>query len=105
MVIHKCGERLYNGVKDLIEAHLESEAEKKIVPVLGFVDTSPSEGVQVLKAIQKLWKHHVTCLLMISDILVHMVSNPRYDNEYRRESVTRPTDCDLAELNIQASNN
>ncbi|KAI1310223.1 Cullin-3 [Mortierella claussenii] len=75
LVIHKCGERLYNGVKDLIAKHLESEAENSIVPVLGIADTSPSEGVQVLKAIQKLWKHHVTCLLMISDILVHMDKN------------------------------
>ncbi|KAF9113623.1 Cullin-3 [Mortierella sp. AM989] len=75
LVIHKSGERLYHGVKDLIETYLESEAEKKIVPVLGIADTSPSEGVQVLKAIQKLWKHHVTCLLMISYILIHMDKN------------------------------
>ncbi|KAF9348817.1 Cullin-3 [Mortierella sp. AD094] len=75
LVIHKCGERLYHGIKDLIEKYLESEAEMKIVPVLGIADTSPSEGVQVLKAIQKLWKHHVTCLLMISDILIHMDKN------------------------------
>ncbi|KAG0352459.1 Cullin-3, partial [Gamsiella multidivaricata] len=72
LVIHKCGERLYNGVKDLIEKQLESEAESKIVPVLGIADASPSEGVQLLKAIQKLWEHHVVCLLMITDILVHM---------------------------------
>ncbi|KAF9200508.1 Cullin-3 [Haplosporangium sp. Z 27] len=75
LVIHKCGERLYHGIKDLIEKYLESEAEKKIVPILGIADTSPSEGVQVLKAIQRLWKHHVTCLLMISDILIHMDKN------------------------------
>ncbi|ORZ07297.1 Cullin-domain-containing protein [Lobosporangium transversale] len=80
LVIHKCGERLYNGTKELIEKHLMSEAESKIVPILGIADTSPSEGVQVLKAIQRLWKHHVTCLLMISDILVHMSRLPRtYD--------------------------
>ncbi|KAF9402557.1 Cullin-3 [Mortierella sp. AD011] len=75
LVIYKYGERLYHGVKDLIEKYLESEAEMKIVPVLGIADTSPSEGVQVLKAIQKLWKHHVTCLLMIKDILIHMDKN------------------------------
>ncbi|KAI7823845.1 cullin C [Gamsiella multidivaricata] len=75
LVIHKCGERLYNGVKDLIEKQLESEAESKIVPVLGIADASPSEGVQLLKAIQKLWEHHVVCLLMITDILVHMDKN------------------------------
>lgn len=74
LVIHKWGERLYNGVKELIEQYLESEAETKVVPVLGIADTSPAEGVQVLKVMQKLWKHHVTCLLMMSDILVHMVS-------------------------------
>jgi len=74
LVIHKFGERLYNGVKELIEKYLESEADSKIVPVLGIADTSPAEGVQVLKAMQKLWRHHVTCLLMMSDILVHMVS-------------------------------
>ncbi|KAF9983922.1 Cullin-3, partial [Modicella reniformis] len=58
LVVHKCGEQLYNGVKNLIEQYLESEAQVKIVPVLCIADTSPSEGVQVLKAIQKLWKHH-----------------------------------------------
>lgn len=73
LVIHKWGERLYNGVKELIEQYLESEAKTKVVPVLGIADTSPAEGVQVLKVMQKLWKHHVTCLLMMSDILVHMV--------------------------------
>ncbi|KAF9439024.1 Cullin-3 [Entomortierella beljakovae] len=75
LVLHKYGEQLYHGVKDLIENFLESEAEKRIVPVLGIAEASPSEGVQVLKAIQKLWKHHVTCLLMISEILVHMDKN------------------------------
>ncbi|KAK3845934.1 MAG: Cullin [Linnemannia gamsii] len=75
LVIHKWGERLYNGVKELIEQYLESEAESKIVPVLGIADTSPAEGVQVLKVMQKLWRHHVTCLLMMSDILVHMDRN------------------------------
>jgi cullin 3 len=74
LVIHKWGERLYNGVKELIEQYLESEAETKVVPVLGIADTSPAEGGQVLKVMQKLWKHHVTCLLMMSDILVHMVT-------------------------------
>ncbi|KAK3829359.1 MAG: Cullin [Benniella sp.] len=75
LVIYKRGELLYDGVKNLIEKHLESEAQTKIVPVLGMADASPSEGVQVLKAIQTLWKHHVTCLLMIRDILVHMDKN------------------------------
>ncbi|KAF9550674.1 Cullin-3 [Mortierella hygrophila] len=75
LVIHKWGERLYNGVKELIEQYLESEAETKVVPVLGIADTSPAEGVQVLKVMQKLWRHHVTCLLMMSDILVHMDRN------------------------------
>ncbi|KAF9292151.1 Cullin-3 [Mortierella alpina] len=75
LVVHKCGEQLYNGVKDLIAQFLESEAKTTILPVLSIADTSPSEGVQVLKMIQKLWKHHVTCLLMISDILVHMDKN------------------------------
>ncbi|KAF9920567.1 Cullin-3 [Linnemannia zychae] len=75
LVIYKCGERLYNGIRGLIEQYLESEAKTKIVPVLGIADTSPTEGVQVLKVMQKLWKHHVTCLLMMSDIFVYMDRN------------------------------
>ncbi|KAG0053070.1 Cullin-3 [Gryganskiella cystojenkinii] len=75
LVIHKCGEKLYTGVRDLIEMHLDSEAETKIAPVLGIVETSPTEGVQVLKVVQAIWKHHITCLLMISFILVHMDKN------------------------------
>ncbi|KAG0259249.1 Cullin-3 [Mortierella polycephala] len=75
LVIHKCGDRLYEGVKDLIRKHLESEVETKIVPILGIAETSPSEGVQILKVVQKIWSHHTTCLIMIKEILVHMDRN------------------------------
>ncbi|KAF9178540.1 Cullin-3 [Haplosporangium sp. Z 767] len=75
LVIHKCGDRLYKGVKDLIQKHLESEVETKIVPILGIAETSPSEGVQILKVVQKIWSHHTTCLIMIKEILVHMDRN------------------------------
>ncbi|GJJ75721.1 cullin 3 [Entomortierella parvispora] len=75
LVIQKCGDKLYSGVRDLIEMHLDSEAEYKIAPILGIADTSPSEGAQVLKVVQSIWKHHITCLLLISSILVHMDKN------------------------------
>lgn len=74
MVIHKYGEKLYLGIQGLIEKHLKTEAEAKIVPVLGIADASPAEGVELLKSIQKVWMHHITCMKMIKDILVHLVS-------------------------------
>lgn len=73
MVIHKYGEKLYLGIQGLIDKHLKTEAENKIVPVLGIADASPAEGVELLKAIQKVWMHHITCMKMIKDILVHLV--------------------------------
>ncbi|KAG0099021.1 Cullin-3 [Podila epicladia] len=53
MVIHKYGEKLYLGIQDLIEKHLKTEAEARIVPVLSIADASPAEGVELLKAIQR----------------------------------------------------
>ncbi|KAG0037030.1 Cullin-3 [Podila clonocystis] len=75
MVIHKYGEKLYLGIQDLIDKHLKTEAEAKIVPVLGIADASPAEGVELLKAIQRVWMHHITCMKMIKDILVHLDKN------------------------------
>ncbi|KAF9331573.1 Cullin-3 [Podila minutissima] len=75
MVIHKYGEKLYLGIQDLIEKHLKTEAEAKIVPVLSIADASPAEGVELLKAIQRVWMHHITCMKMIKDILVHLDKN------------------------------
>ncbi|KAF9581254.1 Cullin-3 [Lunasporangiospora selenospora] len=89
MVVHKQGSRLYSNVRDFISEQLESDAEKNIVPVLSLVDTSPSEGAQVLKAIQKMWQHHTTCMLMISTILVHM------DRNYVQQIIGLPVTFDL----------
>ncbi|KAF9426798.1 Cullin-3 [Podila epigama] len=75
MVIHKFGEKLYNGIRGLIDKHLKEEVNTKIVPALGVADASAADGVELLKAIQKVWMHHITCMKMIKDILIHLDKN------------------------------
>ncbi|KAJ3034571.1 hypothetical protein HDV00_004934 [Rhizophlyctis rosea] len=78
------GERLYNGVKDVITVHLEEVAAERIVPAFpqpiaseaggslpGGV-TPVSGGPHFLLKLQEVWDDHTTCMLMIKDILLYM---------------------------------
>ncbi|RUS34385.1 Cullin [Jimgerdemannia flammicorona] len=84
MVLHKCGDKLYQGVRDVITQHLEEVAREQIVPAFG-VGTraggtgagsargaSSDSGAAFLKVLKKVWEEHSTCMLMIRDILMYM---------------------------------
>ncbi|KAJ3177051.1 Cullin-3, partial [Irineochytrium annulatum] len=94
MVLHKHGEKLYNGVHAVIKEHLDEVAVTGIVPtfpvsqtVLSTTSSAASSGEhsslpksgsfvggqQYLKVLRDAWNEHVTCMIMIRDILLYMV--------------------------------
>ncbi|EDO27787.1 predicted protein, partial [Nematostella vectensis] len=64
MVLHKHGERLYNGLKQVVTEHLEDKIRKDVVASLNnnFLDT-----------LNAAWNDHQTSMVMIRDILMYMV--------------------------------
>jgi len=83
------GEQLYNGVKDLVVQHLDTLAEKKIVPV--FPRSSGThgagkmgggaeaieralEGDMFLKALKGVWEDHTGSMHKITAVVRYMVS-------------------------------
>ncbi|TPX57782.1 hypothetical protein PhCBS80983_g03594 [Powellomyces hirtus] len=74
MVLHKQGDKLYNGVRDVVAEHLEKIARDHVVPA--FPQTAPGGGMtgatEFLKSLRNVWDDHVTCMLMIRDILMYM---------------------------------
>lgn len=85
MVLHKCGDKLYQGVRDVIAQHLEEVSREQIVPAFGVGagtggagigsarGASADSGATFLKVLKKVWEEHTTCMLMIRDILMYMV--------------------------------
>ncbi|CAH1757893.1 5416_t:CDS:10 [Entrophospora sp. SA101] len=80
MVLHKNGDKLYNGVKDVITQHLEEVAFAHVVPAFPKSGASSSHanhtnvagGAKFLEVLKKVWEDHTTCMLMIRDILMYM---------------------------------
>ncbi|RUS17941.1 Cullin [Endogone sp. FLAS-F59071] len=84
MVLHKSGDKLYLGVRDVIAQHLEDVSREQIVPAFGVGagtggagvrsagGTSADSGATFLKVLKKVWEEHTTCMLMIRDILMYM---------------------------------
>lgn len=77
LVLHKKGDLLYEGVKDVIKEHLE---EKIRADVLNSLDN------QFLQALNQAWFDHQTSMTMIRDILMYMdriyVQDCSVDNVY-----------------------
>ncbi|EDO35230.1 predicted protein [Nematostella vectensis] len=77
MVLHKHGERLYNGLKQVVTEHLEDKIRKDVVASLNnnFLDT-----------LNAAWNDHQTSMVMIRDILMYMdrvyVQQNGVDNVY-----------------------
>ena len=65
MVLHKCGDVLYNGVKNSVDEHLKEVSEE----VASAMDDN------FLVEINKAWTDHKVSMLMIRDILMYMVSS------------------------------
>ncbi|RKO86954.1 Cullin [Blyttiomyces helicus] len=73
MVLHKSGDKLYEGVKSALTEHLEIFAEEVVVPA--FPESSASggaEGERFLKAVKVTWDDHTTCVTLIKDIFMYM---------------------------------
>jgi len=63
MVLHKHGERLYSGLKEVVTNHLESKVRHDVLQALN------NNFLQTLNA---AWNDHQTSMVMIRDILMYM---------------------------------
>ena len=63
MVLHKHGERLYNGLKEVVTAHLETKVR---------ADVLTSLNSNFLHTLNMAWSDHQTSMVMIRDILMYM---------------------------------
>ncbi|CAK1549901.1 unnamed protein product [Leptosia nina] len=77
MVLHKHGERLYTGLKEVVTHHLENKVREDVLHSLhnGFLQT-----------LNNAWTDHQTSMVMIRDILMYMdrvyVQQNDVDNVY-----------------------
>lgn len=62
MVLHKYGDKLYNGLKDVVDKHLKEVAE----------DVAGSNDDKFLSSLNEAWSDHTQSMLMIRDILMYM---------------------------------
>ena len=84
MVLHKHGEKLYNGLRDVVREHLENKVRSKPSAVIGcnqyFIaikvrkDVLDSLNNNFLQTLNLAWNDHQTSMVMIRDILMYMVS-------------------------------
>jgi len=77
MVLHKHGEKLYNGLTEVVTDHLKNTVRPAILA---------SMNNNFLVSLNQHWKDHQTCMVMIRDILMYMdrvyVSQCNQDNVY-----------------------
>lgn len=64
MVLHKFGERLYNGLRDVVGEHLNHTVKDEVMN---------SIGVNFLQTLNLAWNDHQISMTMIRDILMYMV--------------------------------
>lgn len=65
MVLHKYGDKLYQGLQDVVDEHLHGIANQ--------VANAPDHNFLV--AVNEAWNEHDRSMLMIRDILMYMVSS------------------------------
>ncbi|CAH1995176.1 unnamed protein product [Acanthoscelides obtectus] len=77
MVLHKHGERLYTGLKEVVTNHLESKVREDVLKSL---------HNNFLMTLNQAWNDHQTSMVMIRDILMYMdrvyVQQNDVDNVY-----------------------
>ncbi|XP_022087967.1 cullin-3-like [Acanthaster planci] len=77
MVLHKHGERLYTGLRDVVTEHLVEKVRAEVLASLN------NNFLQTLNA---AWNDHQTAMVMIRDILMYMdrvyVQQNKVDNVY-----------------------
>jgi cullin 3 len=62
MVLHKYGDKLYNGLKSVVDAHLKEIAQKVV----------STNDDHFLHTLNEVWADHTQSMLMIRDILMYM---------------------------------
>ncbi|XP_052868042.1 cullin-3 [Anopheles cruzii] len=77
MVLHKHGERLYTGLKEVVTHHLETKVREEVLR---------SFNCNFLQTLNQCWTDHQTSMVMIRDILMYMdrvyVQQNDVDNVY-----------------------
>lgn len=77
MVLHKHGERLYTGLKEVVTQHLENKVREDVLKAL---------HNNFLLTLNQAWNDHQTSMVMIRDILMYMdrvyVQQNNVDNVY-----------------------
>ncbi|KAK9510303.1 hypothetical protein O3M35_005117 [Rhynocoris fuscipes] len=77
MVLHKHGERLYTGLKEVVTHHLETKVREDVLRSL---------NNNFLQTLNQAWNDHQTSMVMIRDILMYMdrvyVQQNDVDNVY-----------------------
>ncbi|XP_011310038.1 cullin-3 [Fopius arisanus] len=77
MVLHKYGERLYTGLKEVVTHHLENKVREDVLHSL---------HNNFLQTLNQAWNDHTTSMTMIRDILMYMdrvyVQQNEVDNVY-----------------------
>lgn len=77
MVLHKHGERLYNGLKEVVSLHLQQKVREDVLRAL---------NNNFLSTLNQAWTDHQTSMVMIRDILMYMdrvyVQQNEVDNVY-----------------------
>lgn len=75
--LHKKGDMLYEGVKELVREHLENQIR---------VDVLNALNNNFLNVLNSVWSDHQTCMIMIRDILMYMdrvyVTKHKVENVY-----------------------
>ncbi len=64
MVLNKFGEKLYNGLKEVVNEHLVNKVRK---------DVHSSLNNNFLYVLNQSWNDHQIAMVMIRDILMYMV--------------------------------
>lgn len=77
MILLKHGERLYNGMRETVSAHLETKVREDVLASL---------NNNFLQTLDECWRDHQTSMVMIRDILMYMdkvyVKNNEVDSVY-----------------------
>lgn len=63
MVLHKHGEKLYSGLKQVVTEHLQQTVRKEV---------TDSVNSRFLETLNNAWQDHMTAMVMIRDILMYM---------------------------------
>lgn len=99
MVLHKHGERLYTGLREVVTNHLENKVKEKnsifilkIASNLNRLNSKLKVRADVLAALRnnflqtlnQAWNDHQTSMVMIRDILMYMVSSLRVQTRLLR---------------------